>query len=218
MGRNLERDEREAVLRKERLIQAGLELFSKDGIESVSLNAVAAKADVGIATMYNYFQNKLNLVVAISTRMWSGVWEKTLLAVSEAELQKMNAYELTELYCDNIIALYLERPEILRFSANYKTFVNREGASKEQYQDQIEALKPVEQIFHLKYEEAKQNKSIRTDIPEKELFSMITLTMLAMAERYAQGLVWAKSHEHDYRQELNYLKDMILNWLKPLEN
>lgn len=215
MGRNIERDEREASNRKERLIRAGLELFGSEGIESVSLNAVAKKADVGIATMYNYYQNKLNLVVAISTKMWSEVWKKALLLVSEEKLQKMNAYSLAELYCDNIIALYLEHPEVLRFSANYKTFVNREGATEEQYKDQIEALKPVEQIFHNKYEEAKQDKSIRTDIPEKEIFSVLAITMLSMAERYAQGLVWAKSHEHDFRQELFYTKEMILNWLKP---
>lgn len=213
MGRNIERDEREAVRRKEQLILAGFELFSIEGIETVSLNAVAKKADVGIATMYNYFQNKLNLVVAISTAMWSDVWKKTLLSVSEAEFKRMNAYELAELYCNNIIDLYLERPEVLRFSANYKTFVNRVGATEEQYRDQLDALKPISQIFHLKYEEAKQDKSIRTDIPEKEIFSMIALTMLSMAERYAQGIVWAKSHEYDYRQELIYLKEMILNWI-----
>lgn len=215
MGRNIERDEREASLRKDRLISAGLELFCAEGIESVSLNAVAKKADVGTATMYNYFQNKLNLVVAISTKMWEEVWKKVLHSVSEAELQRMNIYNLTELYCDNIIALYLERPEILRFSANYKTFMNREGASEDQYQAQIDALKPVEQIFYQKFEEAKQDNSIRTDIPERDLFSMIAITMLAMAERYAQGLVWAKSHEHDYRQELIFLKEMLLNWMKP---
>ena len=215
MGRNIERDEREASNRKERLIRAGLELFGSEGIESVSLNAVAKKADVGIATMYNYYQNKLNLVVAISTKMWREVWEKALLSVSEEQLQKMNAYALAELYCDNIIALYLEHPEVLRFSANYKTFVNREGATEEQYKDQIEALKPVEDIFHIKYEEAKRDKSIRTDIPEKEIFSILAITMLSMAERYAQGLVWAKSHEHDFRQELFYTKEMILNWIKP---
>lgn len=212
MGRNIERDEREAVRRKEQLIHAGFELFSTEGIENVSMNAVAKKADVGIATMYNYFQNKLNLVVAISARIWGDIWKKT--APSEEKFQSMNAYELVELYCNNIIELYLEHPEILRFSANYKTFVNRVGATEEQYKDQIETLSPISQLFHLKYEDAKKDKSIRTDIPESEIFSMVALTMLAMAERYAQGLVWAKNHDHDYKQELVCVKEMILKWLK----
>lgn len=215
MGRNIERDEREAVRRKEQLINAGLELFSAEGIETVSLNAVAAKADVGIATMYNYFQNKLNLVVAISAKMWGDVWEKTALSFSKEAFEKMNAYNLAELYCDTIIELYEKRPDVLRFSANYKTFVNREKASEDQYRDQIETLNPISQLFHLKYEEAKKDKSIRTDLPENEVFSMIALTMLAMAERYAQGLVWAKNNAHDYKNELVYVKEMILNWLKP---
>ena len=41
MGRNTERDEREAIRRKTQLIHAGFELFSENGIETVSLNAVA---------------------------------------------------------------------------------------------------------------------------------------------------------------------------------
>ena len=48
MGRNSERDEREAIRRKNQLINAGFELFSANGIETVSLNAVAEKADVGV--------------------------------------------------------------------------------------------------------------------------------------------------------------------------
>ena len=75
MGRNTERDEREAIRRKTQLIHAGFELFSENGIETVSLNAVAEKADVGVATMYNYFQNKVNFVIAISTKIWGEMWE-----------------------------------------------------------------------------------------------------------------------------------------------
>ena len=66
MPRNAERDEREAARRKEQLMKAGFELFSQHGIENVSLQKVADTADVGVATMYKYYQTKVKLVVAIS--------------------------------------------------------------------------------------------------------------------------------------------------------
>lgn len=56
MARNTERDEREATRRKEQLMKAGFKLFSENGIENVSLQKVADAADVGVATMYKYYQ------------------------------------------------------------------------------------------------------------------------------------------------------------------
>ena len=178
MGRNSERDEREAIRRKNQLIHAGFELFSANGIETVSLNAVAEKADVGVATMYNYFQSKINFVIAISTKIWGEMWEET------------------------------------RESFSDKTFLHREGVTQEQYKGQIEALDSIWHLFQLKYNEAKLNKCIRTDIPEEELFSSVTVTMLSMAERYAQGIVWANTQNSNHCKELIHLKEMILGWVK----
>ena len=213
MGRNTERDEREAIRRKSQLINAGFELFSANGIETVSLNVVAEKADVGVATMYNYFQNKVNFVIAISTSIWGEMWEQTWESFSD-ELSKMTAYEIVDFYCNRIIEIYNERPELLKFSANYKTFLHREGATQEQYSAQIEALDSIWHLFQQKYHEAKGNQCIRTDIPEDELFSSVTVTMLSMAERYAQGIVWANTQNSDHCKELIHLKEMILGWVK----
>lgn len=76
MARNTERDEREATRRKEQLMKAGFKLFSENGIENVSLQKVADAADVGVATMYKYYQTKVKLVVAISGKIWGGSLEK----------------------------------------------------------------------------------------------------------------------------------------------
>ena len=66
MPRNIERDEKEAMRRKEQLMEAGFRLFSQYGIENVSLQRVADAAEVGVATLYNYYQTKVKLVIAIS--------------------------------------------------------------------------------------------------------------------------------------------------------
>ena len=200
MARNIARDEREAERRKKQLREAGLDLCSRHGIEAVSLQMVDETADVGVATLYKYYQNKLNLVIAIS--------------VGLEALESRNAYQLVEFYCDSIIRLYQERPEVLRFSANYKSYICREGVSEEQLAVQLDVLKSIDMLFHRKYEEAKSDGSIRTDLPEQELFTTFTMTMLGMAERYAQGLVWANNRTGSYLKELSHLKEMLLTWVK----
>jgi len=214
MGRNIERDAREIEYRKNQLLMAGFHLFAEKGIDSVKLQTIADKADVGISTLYNYYQNKVNLVIAISAKIWGDIWKDTLKQHSLEELGGFNAYQLVSCYGDQIIRLYREQPGVLKFSGSYKTFIQREGASEDQLKTQMDVLAPVNVLFHRKYEEAKQDGSIRTDLSEKELFVTVVINMLAIAERYAMGLVWADDHTGDHLQELKDTKQMILDWIR----
>lgn len=214
MARNIERDEQKATRRKMKLIQTGFALFSKKGIENVSMQTVAEHAGVAPATMYNYYKTKVNLVVAISGYIWQSVLEDMFKNVGMDEMMKMDAYQLIRQYTDMILYLYKTRPDILKFSGNYKTFVVREGTQKNQLEEHLSVLEPIGNLFHIKYEEAKMDHCINTAIPEHEMFTTVTLTMLGMAERYAEGIVWADHQTPDHLKELEYTRDMILLWSK----
>lgn len=214
MPRNIEKDAMEEKRRRQQLLDAGLKLFAQRGIENVKLQEIADEAGVGIATLYNYYQNKFNLVNAISANMWKTVWDENIRSNGAANIESFNAYQRIEGYFDLIIMLYKEHPEILRFSSYYKTYINMENSVKTEDNEHLTVLAPISGIFHDFYEKARIDKSIRTDVDEKQLFTCLALTMLGMAERYAQGLVWAGNAENDYTNELLLLKDMMLKWLK----
>lgn len=214
MSRNIDRDKNEEIRRRRELLDAGLRLFSEKGIESVSLQSVVNETNVGIATMYNYYKNKVNFVVAISTDMWSSFWNEVLTKIEISELFKYNTYELTELYCNLIIGIYRQKPEMLKFSSNYKTFIQRENVPDETVNPHLEALEPIRRMYHEAYTRDIANGAIRSDISEDELFRTSALTMLAMAERFAEGIVWAKGTESSHISELNQIKEMILLWCR----
>ena len=77
MPRNVEKDVKEELIRRKNLLEAGLKLCSERRIESVGLQEIADEASVGIATLYNYYGNKVNLVNAISAYMWKMYGKKT---------------------------------------------------------------------------------------------------------------------------------------------
>lgn len=212
MARNVERDRREAQQRKDRLIEEGFRLFSKYGIDAVSLQRVADAAEVGAATMYKYFQTKEKLVVAISAKVWSEVWRDVLTRGAPDDLERLTAYQGIALYADQIIFLYQEKPELLYFSSEYKTFICHKGVAEEQLREHLDVLEPIRDLFHRMYERAKVDGSIRTDISEQQMFTTVIITMLSVAERYAQGIVWANDHKSDHTQELVFLKEMLLAW------
>lgn len=214
MARNVEKDIREEKRRRIRILEAGLRLCSIQGIEQAKLQDIADEAEVGIVTLYNYYQNKVNLAIAISAYMWKKVWDENINMVGKEVLDSYDAYHRIEAYFDLIIRIYKEHPEILRFSGMYKTYINMQNIDISKGNEHLDVLAPISDIFHKLYEEAKVDHSIRTDVGEKELFTTLALTMLGMAERYALGLVWASNDANDYEKELLILKDMMLKWLK----
>lgn len=212
MARNPERDAREEMRRRNLLLENGFRMFSERGIENVSLQEVASVSGVGVATLYNYYGNKTNLLVAISAKVWVDFWHKSLTE-SYYELKKTgSAIERVEYFCDRIIDLYTSSPDTLRFSGNYKTYICREGNATNIAREQLDALAPICDDFRDVYERAKVDGTMRTDIPENEMLTTIALTMLGMAERYAQGIVWADNNRECHTSELIHVKDMIMSW------
>ena len=212
MPRNAEKDLREESRRRAQILEAGLALFSAQGIESVSMNAVAAAAGVGPTTLFKYYQTKEKLVIAISGKVWGEVWQDVLSRRVPDELERLTAYQGVEFYADQIIRMYQERPELLHFSSEYKTFICHSGVEDAQLREHLDVLEPIRSLFHRMYERARVDGSIRTDIPEQQMFTTVVITMLSVAERYAQGIVWANDHKDDHTQELVFLKEMLLAW------
>lgn len=214
MTRNAERDKLEAERRKTQLIEAGFELFARYGIESVSLSAVAKKADVAASTMYKYFQNKASLAVAISGRIWSDVWTTSREQQGADTLAQMDPYQLFEVYANTIIGLYLEHPQVLRYSANYKTYIRRENVPEGMLGEHLDPLRPIAELFLGSCKAAATGTPVRTDVSPEKMFSFLALTMLTMAERYAQGLVWTEVPEGAHADDLVQLKKLLLTWMK----
>lgn len=149
MPRNIERDKREADRRKNQLIEAGFRLFSQNGIETVSLQKVADAANVSPATMYKYFLTKEKLLIAISAKVWDEVWQEALGDPGTNHFEHFTAYQGIEFYADRMIALYKNRPEVLRFSGEYKTYMNRRGNMEDkQLREHLDVLKPMQLLFH----------------------------------------------------------------------
>lgn len=212
MPRNVEKDIYEETQRRKHILESGLKLFSEQGIESVSMNAVAAAAGVGPTTLFKYFQAKEKLVISISGMAWKNIWQETLSQYGEEDFSKFTAREMIRIYTSSIIRIYQERPELLRFSGNYKTFICRQHTQTEALSEHLDPLKPIQTMFHQAYIRAKTDHSIRTDISEEVLFTSVAIGMLAIAERYAQGIIWADRGEEDHTRELRIVQEMILNW------
>ena len=69
-------------------------------------------------------------------------------------------------------------------------------------------MKPIFRHFHLMYEKARQDRTIRVDVPEEEMLSVTLHLMLAVVTRYAVGLVY-EPESFDPEKEIRAQIEML---------
>lgn len=209
--RNAEKDEIEMAAKRKRLLGAGFRLFSERGIDAVKLQDVADESGIGVATLYRYFSNKLALVLEIGTRKWEEYAEFLSELRARNHADEMTAAEELEFYFDFYILLYQEHKPLLRFNQSFNSFVRREGATAEQLRPYTDAIGRLAAFFHGIYERGRRDGTIRTEQSEEKMFASTAHIMLAVAVRYAEGVLYSAGREEDRTEEFQMLKRLLLS-------
>ena len=91
--------ERQKVRRREGILLAGKELFASRGYSGTNMQAVADLAEVGIATVYNYFGTKGGLLAEILRADFDRLYERAgLLLARPPSRPDTGVLALVELY------------------------------------------------------------------------------------------------------------------------
>lgn len=208
--RNTEKDELEMTARREKMLAEGFRLFSEKGIGQVTMQQIADACDTGIATLYRYYNTKLTFVIAIGTQKWEQFGETIRKLRLKYDTAHMNAATELEFYFDCYIMLYTDHKDLLCFNQDFNNYVQHEGATLEQMKSYLEAISTFAAMFREVYEKGKIDGTIRTDLPEEKMFAATSHIMIAVAVRYAQGLLWMPGNEADRTEEYKLLKRMLL--------
>lgn len=78
------RKEREKLARQKEILNAARELFVSNGYADTTLDDIAKKAEFGKGTIYNYFNNKEELVAAIMDQMIDEMLDHVRASISES--------------------------------------------------------------------------------------------------------------------------------------
>ena len=196
--------------RRNELLQKGYELFSTKSIEAIGMRDVAKAVGCGSVSAYRYYGSKPEFVVAVATWKWKQFQEENQKRRPNADIAKMTAAEIFEFYLDSFLELYRDHKDLLRFNQSFNVYVQSEhidAGMLQPYQKMIEELK---EQFHEMYLKAMQDETLRTDEGEEKMFSKTLHLMLAAVTRYAVGLVYIPEKGFDAMEELETMKEMLL--------
>lgn len=169
------RRERNKAATRQRIIECAMGLFAESGIERVTVDQIAAHADVGKGTIYNYFTTKEDVIVAFMADFEGRVQEQLARSVRSRPL----AESLVEFLH---LQFKMKEPHY-RF---VRVFLGQMFMKTEQFlphMARIHALtmKSNEALF----ERLKAEKLIRSDIPTTTLANVLTTIQLGLTALWA---------------------------------
>ena len=175
------------------IIDTAFRIFVEQKIEPVSMGEIASAAGIGRATLFRYYANKLELVVAVCAAKWKEY--------------------LDELDAKRPLSSIGDIPAI-EYNDNFNHYVTHEGVREEQLEEFHASLYSVDTRLEWMYEKAKEDHTFRTDIPREEFMRVTVHTMMTACAYYAGGFIWGAEDNRDYTPELLRIKEMILNYAK----
>ena len=190
-------------------MEKGFELFTQKSIEAVNMSDVAEASGHGIATLYRYFEKKVGFAIAISEWKWGEFFEANRKRRPSENFEGMTAADMFDFYLDSFLETYRNHRDLLRFNQLFNIYLRSEAAPRDQMEAYAALLKPVTTFFHMLYQKALTDHTVRTDIPEDEMLSATVHLMLAVVTRYAVGLVYQPEGGFDPEKELEMQKEML---------
>lgn len=200
--------EKKKELTRTTIMEKGFELFTERGIESVTMQEIADASLVGRATLFNYFNSKIDLVIAIGSWKWEEYFEKKAEVSKRFNREKRTGAELLSYYLDAFLELYHSYRDNLRFNYNFNSYLESERATPEQKEPYMQMINDLAASFHVIYERGMKDRTLNASISEEEMFSGSFHIMLAAVTRYAVGLVYI-SENADPEKELAMLKRLL---------
>ncbi len=200
--------------KRNHILDCAYQLFLDNKIEPVSMGEIAKKAGIGRATLFRYFHNKSELVAEVCAREWNRVFDKLDENRPIDSIEGYSAIDRLSFTLDFYIHLYSVNRKLIVFNDNCNHYLNHEGVSEEQKALLGAAFARTDERFHLMYEKAKEDHTLRTDIPEEEFFRVTLHAIMAICIHYAGGFIWRATPDTNYMEDLQHAKKMILDYVK----
>ena len=130
--------------RKRRILSSAFELFSERGIDSIAITDIANKAEIGVASIYRYYETKEQ--IAINTAIWAWREQADFIfnKISNENYDKLPGIKKIETICNVFLDLFLDKPDFLRFIYFFDSYVYRQNIEKQKFAEYEENIKSIQ--------------------------------------------------------------------------
>ncbi len=211
-----ERDELKNA-RIERILLSAFSLFSHTGIDAIAMTDIAKNAEIGVASLYRYFETKDE--IAIRTAIWA--WEnqkKIILPILDDSgyYEKNGISQLEEIF-DLFWKLYQNEPDFFRYIYFFDAYIVCQKIDSERliaYQKVIESVqKVICEAIHKGITDGSISKQYKDC--EMELYYSLMHTIFSATQKLSlSGKMLKMDERNDEIQQLKLLGKILIGGLK----
>ena len=197
------------------ILEQGFELFSKEGIDNVTMNNIADKAEIGVASLYRYFSTKEELAIQCATKMWQKEKEKAIdIFTSEKYLEKTGKDQLEEIL-NYFETSFDTTQDFYRFIYYFDSYIKRQNIESSNLQNYENTIEEITQIAFQAIEKGFSDGSIfypNGNIQTLTLTVMHSFFSLAQKLSLSGGML-SQDISNPPKNQLEILKNLILSSL-----
>ena len=200
-------------LREESIVYVAAELFLQDGIEEVKMTDIAARAEVGVASLYRYFGTKEALVIRAGALLWQDL--NTLFSsVFDAEdfHARCGMEQITRLF-GVYRRLFQEQPDFIRFVGDFDAFIIRSRVDKSLLAEYEQSVLNFYPVFLASYEAGLADGSVRAIEDPRRYYEAVCHAVMSLSQKLLRGEI-LPADGFSGPAELDLLLDMAARYLR----
>lgn len=211
--RQLEMDNQKEK-RKEEVILAAIEVFKDNGIDNSKMTDIAERAEIGVATIYRYFNTKFELVIAAATTLWE---EKISILYSkfhEPSFIELNGADRVRVILNIFVNVYQKYPEFISFLEHFDNYIVKESIPIENLERYEKIIIDTKSAIFDAIDQGKKDGSIKNNIDNDAFYITITHSLMSLCQKLIlRGSILRSDRDIQGDTQLKLLIDMAMMYL-----
>ena len=194
-------------LKRDYIVESAKKLFLSSSISEITIKDISSVSGIGEATIYRYFNNKENLVIAVSLSIQKDILKVQFIENGSGLSQIQNFFNLFR-------NIYVENKNYFKFIAEFDTVYLKNIKNKENKEYSL-GLDAFLDIFMKAYELGLKDKSIK-EVPNIKLYYYTcTHSLLELCKKLASSESELKQDKAVSKvAEIEYLISLFISVLK----
>ena len=195
-------------LKRDYIVDSAKKLFLSRSISEITIKDISSVSGIGEATIYRYFNNKENLVIAVSLSI-----QQDILKVPFSEEQRSGIEKIQDFF-ELFRKIFVEHKDYFKFIAEFDTVYLNNIKNKENKEYSL-GLDAFYDLFMSAYELGLKDKSIKEVENIKLYYYTCTHSLLELCKKLASTESGLKQDKEVSKvSEIEYLISLFISVLK----
>jgi AcrR family transcriptional regulator len=200
--------------RRKHIVAHALQVFFDTGLEQTTMNEVADASQVGVATVFRYFETKKKLAIEAAQLLWENEYH-LINHYLPKDFDDLSGLMQLEQILRVFKYYYQQRPEVFRFLEQFDNFVANEKVEVlelEKYEYRVLTWK--EPILNA-IKKGQLDQTIRLDFDKEVFYLSITHLLMSLASKLViRGQILSSDLEVTGEAQLDFVLSMIIDHVR----